>query len=151
VSDQRDGPGWWLASDSKWYPPQPTTPPPPPAAARVAVTTVISDSQVLTPLTPDEAVARMVPLLTAGGAKVHAATSAAITGEVVTKVSASCLVAFVLLLIMILPGILYMIWGGKTISEPYSITLLPGPGGTTVTAAGQGRGAKAAQYAISNL
>ena len=23
VSDQSGGPGWWLASDGKWYPPQP--------------------------------------------------------------------------------------------------------------------------------
>jgi hypothetical protein len=27
VSDQSQGPGWWLASDGKWYPPQPATPP----------------------------------------------------------------------------------------------------------------------------
>jgi len=28
VSDQQQGPGWWLASDGKWYPPQgPATPP----------------------------------------------------------------------------------------------------------------------------
>jgi hypothetical protein len=34
VSDQSQGPGWWLASDGKWYPPEPPTPslPPPPAA-----------------------------------------------------------------------------------------------------------------------
>lgn len=23
MSDQAQGPGWWLASDGKWYPPQP--------------------------------------------------------------------------------------------------------------------------------
>ena len=27
MSDSSQGPGWWLASDGKWYPPQPTTPP----------------------------------------------------------------------------------------------------------------------------
>jgi Domain of unknown function (DUF4429) len=28
VSEQSQGPGWWLASDSRWYPPQNTAPPP---------------------------------------------------------------------------------------------------------------------------
>jgi hypothetical protein len=28
VSDSSQGPGWWLASDGKWYPPQPPAPPP---------------------------------------------------------------------------------------------------------------------------
>jgi hypothetical protein len=31
VSDTSQGPGWWQASDGKWYPPQPPSPPPPPA------------------------------------------------------------------------------------------------------------------------
>jgi hypothetical protein len=31
MSDTSQGPGWWQASDGKWYPPQPTTTPPPPA------------------------------------------------------------------------------------------------------------------------
>ena len=32
VSDASEGPGWWQASDGKWYPPtaQPAAPPPPP-------------------------------------------------------------------------------------------------------------------------
>jgi hypothetical protein len=29
MSDASQGPGWWLASDGKWYPPQPTVSPPP--------------------------------------------------------------------------------------------------------------------------
>lgn len=32
MSDTPQGPGWWLASDGKWYPPQPTAPPPAPTA-----------------------------------------------------------------------------------------------------------------------
>lgn len=37
MSDFSQGPGWWQASDGKWYPPQPTTPPgmlptPPPSS-----------------------------------------------------------------------------------------------------------------------
>lgn len=28
MSDAQQGPGWWLASDGKWYPPQTATPPP---------------------------------------------------------------------------------------------------------------------------
>lgn len=106
---------------------------------------------VVTQLPPDEAVARMVSALTSGGAMISSATSSGIIGSVETKRSASCLVTLLLLLIMILPGILYMIWGGKTIVDPFSITLVPGPGGTVVTAAGQGRGAKAADYAVSQL
>lgn len=30
MSDSAQGPGWWQASDGKWYPPQPQAPPPPP-------------------------------------------------------------------------------------------------------------------------
>ena len=30
MSDTSQGPGWWLASDGRWYPPQPTGPPPGP-------------------------------------------------------------------------------------------------------------------------
>ncbi len=30
MSDTPQGPGWWQASDGKFYPPQPPTPPPPP-------------------------------------------------------------------------------------------------------------------------
>lgn len=33
MSDQSQGPGWWLASDGKWYPPQPTAPSGPPTGA----------------------------------------------------------------------------------------------------------------------
>lgn len=29
MSDASQGPGWWQASDGKWYPPQPPMPPPP--------------------------------------------------------------------------------------------------------------------------
>lgn len=29
MSDTSQGPGWWLASDGKWYPPQPAAAPPP--------------------------------------------------------------------------------------------------------------------------
>lgn len=102
-------------------------------------------------LSPEQAVAQMVPLLTNGGAKVHNATPQSITGEVVTKRAPSCLVTLILLCIMILPGVLYMIWGGSTVVEPFSITLVPGEGGTTLLAAGQGRGMKAAEYAIGNV
>lgn len=106
---------------------------------------------VTTTLSPSDAVALMVPALSSGGARIISASPATITGEVETKKPASCLVAVILLLIMILPGILYMIWGGKTIVEPFSITLTSGPDGTTAVAAGQGRGLKAAEYAISLL
>ena len=30
MSDSSQGPGWWLASDGKWYPPAPPAPPAPP-------------------------------------------------------------------------------------------------------------------------
>lgn len=30
MSDQQPGPGWWQASDGKWYPPEQATLPPPP-------------------------------------------------------------------------------------------------------------------------
>ena len=30
MSDQSQGPGWWMASDGKWYPPESAPAPPPP-------------------------------------------------------------------------------------------------------------------------
>ena len=30
MSDTQQGPGWWMASDGKWYPPQGEQLPPPP-------------------------------------------------------------------------------------------------------------------------
>ncbi len=39
MSDTSQGPGWWIASDGKWYPPesaQPATPPPPTPPAYMA-------------------------------------------------------------------------------------------------------------------
>lgn len=41
MSDQSQGPGWWMASDGKWYPPAPAppglpVPPPPPLPSSAA-------------------------------------------------------------------------------------------------------------------
>lgn len=33
MSDSSQGPGWWQASDGKWYPPDPSSQPPPPPPA----------------------------------------------------------------------------------------------------------------------
>jgi hypothetical protein len=47
MSDVSQGPGWWLASDGKWYPPESVPPPPPPpppptaAAATPATATFV--------------------------------------------------------------------------------------------------------------
>lgn len=107
--------------------------------------------QVTTELSPEAAVAQMVPLLTNGGATVNSATPSALTGEVVTRKGPDAFIAIVLLLLLLIPGVLYILFGSKTIAEPFSITLVPGPGGTTLTAAGQGRGQKAAEYAVTSL
>lgn len=32
MSDHQAGPGWWLASDGRWYPPESRPAPPPPPA-----------------------------------------------------------------------------------------------------------------------
>lgn len=36
MSDAPQGPGWWLASDGKWYPPQVDGPPPPPSPTQAS-------------------------------------------------------------------------------------------------------------------
>ena len=36
MSDASQGPGWWQASDGKWYPPEAKLPPPPPGAYAAA-------------------------------------------------------------------------------------------------------------------
>lgn len=43
MSDVQQGPGWWMASDGRWYPPEsrpalPPPPPPPPVAATQPIT-----------------------------------------------------------------------------------------------------------------
>lgn len=35
MSDTSQGPGWWQASDDKWYPPEETRPAPPARAGRI--------------------------------------------------------------------------------------------------------------------
>lgn len=51
MSDTSQGPGWWLASDGKWYPPQ--APPPPPTPSQVpAPSAVPTPSSSSTPTTP---------------------------------------------------------------------------------------------------
>jgi hypothetical protein len=50
MSDQSNGPGWWIASDGKWYPPEthpdyvPPLPPPPPSPYATVTTPVTSTS-----------------------------------------------------------------------------------------------------------
>lgn len=41
MSDASQGPGWWQASDGKWYPPQ--NPPPPPQPAKKEKTGLLDD------------------------------------------------------------------------------------------------------------
>lgn len=54
MSDTPQGPGWWIASDGKWYPPQPASgspgQPPPPGAAPQGYT--IPGAPVVTPAPP---------------------------------------------------------------------------------------------------
>ena len=46
MSEQSGGPGWWQASDGKWYPPEPGPPPPPPTAPHSQVTNSSPPHQV---------------------------------------------------------------------------------------------------------
>ena len=55
MSDTSQGPGWWIASDGKWYPPQPQQapppPPPPPAPLPEPQPEPVAQTQVTTPVT----------------------------------------------------------------------------------------------------
>lgn len=56
MSDSSQGPGWWIASDGKWYPPESATPPPPappaPPAAPVPPTPSAPPSPTAAPIPP---------------------------------------------------------------------------------------------------
>ncbi len=52
MSDTPQGPGWWLASDGKYYPPQPSSPPEPPVAPPTAEQPPTMDEQPPTALQP---------------------------------------------------------------------------------------------------
>ena len=63
----------------------------------------------------------------------------------------SFLVAFLLFLIAVVPGIIYLVIAGKDINDPYSIQLLPEGQGPMVHPAGQGYGLRVAVEAIERL
>jgi hypothetical protein len=52
MSDASQGPGWWVASDGKWYPPEshpdylPPAPPPPPTASPPVAQTPLAGGQI---------------------------------------------------------------------------------------------------------
>jgi hypothetical protein len=86
-----------------------------------------------------------------GGATVISQTERSITGEVRVRKNPSCLIACLLLLLLVVPGIVYLIVAGKDIVEPFSIQLIPEGHGTRAHPAGRGYGMSAAVQAVANL
>jgi hypothetical protein len=104
-----------------------------------------------TSLPPDQAAAYLTQLLTMHGATVHSQTERSITGEVRIRKNPSCLVATLLFLLLVVPGIIYVIVAGKDIQDPFSVQLIPQGQGTLAHAAGRGHGLDAALRAIGRL
>ncbi len=104
-----------------------------------------------TVLPPDQTSAFLVQTLTASGAQVVSQTDRSITGVMHIRRRPSCLIATLLFLLLIIPGILYLALAGKDIEDPYSIQILPQGQGSMVHPAGQGYGLEVAQQAITRL
>ncbi len=102
-------------------------------------------------LPPDQAAAFLVQTLTASGAQVMSQTTSSITGVMHIRRRPSFLVAFLLFLLAVVPGIIYLVIAGKDINDPYSIQVLPEGQGTMVHPAGQGYGLKVAVEAVEHL
>ena len=104
-----------------------------------------------TPLPPDQAAALLVQTLTASGAQVASQTDRSITGVMHIRRRPSCVIAFLLFILLIIPGIIYLVIAGKDIDDPYSLQLIPEGQGTMVHPAGQGYGLEVAVAAIKHL
>lgn len=103
-----------------------------------------------TSLPPDQAAGFLVQTLTASGAQVMSQTPQSITGLMHITKRPSCIVA-TLLLLLVIPGIIYLVIAGKDINDPYSVQIIPEGQGSRVHASGQGRGLEVALKAIDRL
>jgi len=104
-----------------------------------------------TSLPPDQAIAFLIQTLTASGAQVVSQSDRSLTGVMHIRRRPSCLVATILLLLLIVPGIIYLVLAGKDIEDPYSIQILPEGQGSMVHPAGQGYGLDVAMASIARL
>jgi len=104
-----------------------------------------------TPLPPDQAIAFLIQTLTASGAQVVSQSGSSLTGVMHIRRRPSCLVATILLILLIVPGIIYLTLAGKDIEDPYSIQVIPQGQGSMIHPAGQGYGLDVAVAAIARL
>jgi hypothetical protein len=104
-----------------------------------------------TSLAPDQAAAYLTQVLTMGGATVLSQSERAITGEMRIRRNPSCLVATLLFLLLVVPGIVYLVVAGKDTQDPFSIQLIPEGHGTRAHAAGRAHGLNAALRAVEQL
>ena len=56
MSDTSQGPGWWVASDGKWYPPHLAPPPPPPPPTEAGSIPPAAPTQPVAPVAPPQGV-----------------------------------------------------------------------------------------------
>lgn len=165
MSDVSQGPGWWQASDGRWYPPHLSSgaePPlpmteqahPQPGWQRLAAApspASATSSGKWTSLPPAQAAAVMAQLLTGHGAVITTQSADGLSGYVTTKSNPSCIVATILFLIFIVPAIIYMIAASKTVQDPFSVMFIADRGGTRMHGNGQGRGLAAVVWAADQL
>ena len=104
-----------------------------------------------TSMAPDQTAALLIQTLTASGAQVLSQSERSITGVMHIRRRPSCIVATLLFLLLVIPGIIYLVIAGKDIDDPYSIQILPEGQGAMVHPAGQGFGLKVAVAAIDRL
>jgi hypothetical protein len=114
--------------------------------------TTTQSEALTTDLEPAEAVQFLIGRLTTIGANITATSGNTITGNVTKKELANPIIGFLLLLLMILPGLLWFMFGGRTKIDPFSISLAPRvEGGSWLSYNGTGRGLKAARRAVAQL
>lgn len=94
---------------------------------------------------------RLAMLMASRGAVVNAQGPTGVTGYFSVYQSPSLVLGLILLVFCFLPGVLYLLLGGSTVNEPFSVTFTPVEGGTAVAFSGQGKGLTVAIWAITQL
>lgn len=104
-----------------------------------------------TTLPPDTASQHLAVALSGNGAVVSGQSPAAVNGYVVAQIQPNVWLGIGLLCLWVLPGVLYFLFGKKTVTEPFSALLTPEGAGTRITGDGTGRGLGTLWTAVSRL
>ena len=105
----------------------------------------------VTTLDPATAAHDLAMLMSARGAILTTQGPGGLSGYFVVRNGPSVLMGLLLLLLCFVPGLLYLLLGGSTSTEPFSIGLTVTEHGTGTAVTGQGKGLAEARWAVTQL